>query len=253
MRVGLIAKKLGMSRVLMNDGEHIPVTLLKVESCQVTDIRTAEKHGYNAVQLGTGSIKQKNVTKPLRGHFIKNNVEPKRKLKEFRVSEDALLNVGDEISINHFTVGQHIDVVGISIGKGFAGVMKRHNFSGHRASHGASLTHRTQGSTGSNQDPGKVWKNKRMAGHMGSTRTTIQNLLLHDINIDLNLVVVKGAVPGSKGSYVLIQDAVKITQAQDLPFPALLLNESKLKTFNSNVKDINKITSIEESENADHS
>ena len=251
MRTGLIAQKLGMSRVLMEDGEHVPVTLLKVDNCQVTDVRTHEKNGYTAVQLGSGTCKLKNVTKPLRGHFAKNNIEPKRKVVEFRVSEEALLKIGDEISINHFVAGQYVDIVGISIGKGFAGVMKRHNFSGHRASHGASLTHRTQGSTGSNQDPGKVWKNKRMAGHMGSSRTTTQNLTLHEVNQELNLLVIKGAVPGSKGSYVLIKDSVKLKSKQNLPFPAQLSNKSK--SFNIDLTNTNEITSIKESEDDNHS
>ena len=242
MRTGLIAQKLGMSRILTDSGEHIPITLLKVDTCLVTGICTTEKNGYNAVQMGCGNPKLKNVTKPLKGHFAKNNIEPKKKLVEFRVSKDAILTVGDELSIDHFIAGQHIDVIGVSIGKGFAGVMKRHNFSGHRASHGASLTHRTQGSTGSNQDPGKVWKNKRMAGHLGAERVTIQNLTLYGIDNDANLLLVKGAVPGAKGSYVIVQDAVKIKSKLELPFPALLLKKNNFdvslgnpETFSSNI------------------
>ncbi len=226
MRTGLIAQKLGMTRILTDDGEHIPVTLLQVDKCQVVDIRTKEKHGYTAVQVGVGSRKPKNVTKPMRGHFAKANVEPKKKLAEFHVSDDALLSVGDHISVDHFVAGQYVDVTGVSIGKGFAGVMKRHNFSGHRASHGASIAHRTQGSTGSCQDPGKVWKNKRMAGHLGSERVTMQNLFVYGVEIETGLIIVKGAVPGSEGAYVLIKDAVKRKSTVELPFPAALMKNA---------------------------
>jgi large subunit ribosomal protein L3 len=214
-----------MTRILTDEGEHIPVTLLKVDNCQVVDVRTQDKHGYTAVQLGVGARKPKNVTKAMRGHFAKAKVDPKKKLAEFRVSADALLSVGDQISVDHFVAGQYVDVTGISIGKGFAGVMKRHNFGGHRASHGASIAHRTQGSTGCCQDPGKVWKNKRMAGHLGSERVTIQNLLVYDIVSESGLIVVKGAVPGSKGGYVLVKDAIKRKNKADLPFPAALVKK----------------------------
>jgi large subunit ribosomal protein L3 len=223
MRTGLIAQKLGMTRILTDEGEHIPVTLLKVDNCQVVDVRTQEIHGYTALQLGVGARKAKNVSKPMRGHFAKAKVEPKKKLFEFRVSKEALLSVGDQISVDHFVAGQYVDVTGVSIGKSFAGVMKRHNFSGHRASHGASIAHRTQGSTGSCQDPGKVWKNKRMAGHLGAERVTMQNLLVYGIDAESNLIIVKGAVPGSEGAYVLIKDAVKRKSKVDLPFPAALI------------------------------
>ncbi len=224
MRTGLIAQKLGMTRVLTDEGEHIPVTLLKVDNCQVVDIRTNEKNGYTALQLGVGTRKPKNVTKPMRGHFAKAKVEPKKKLAEFKVSENALLSVGDEIPVDHFIAGQYVDVTGISIGKGFAGVMKRHNFSGHRASHGASIAHRTQGSTGSCQDPGKVWKNKKMAGQLGSERVTIQSLMVYGVEAETGLIIVRGAVPGSKGAYVMVKDAIKRKNKAELPFPAALMN-----------------------------
>jgi large subunit ribosomal protein L3 len=176
MRSGLVAKKLGMTRVFTDGGEHVPVTVLQVDTCQVVDIRTADKNGYFAVQVGAGTAKPKNVSKPMRGHYAKAKVEPKRRLVEFRVSEDAMLNVGDEITVEHFVAGQKIDVAGTSIGKGFAGAMKRHNFAGLEASHGVSISHRSHGSTGNSQDPGKVFKGKKMAGHMGAERVTVQNL-----------------------------------------------------------------------------
>ncbi len=176
MRTGLIAQKLGMSRIFTEEGNHVPVTVLKVEVCEVVAVRTEEKDGYSAVQLGVGTRRVKNVTKPERGHFAKAKVEPKRKLAEFRVSKDALLEVGAELSVEHFLPGQFVDVVGTSIGRGFQGVMKRHNFGGLRATHGVSVSHRSHGSTGQRQDPGKVFKGKKMAGHMGDVRVTTQNL-----------------------------------------------------------------------------
>ncbi len=223
MRCGLIAQKLGMTRVFDTTGEHVPVTVLKVDNCQVVAVRTAEKDGYNAVQLGVGQAKVKNVSQPMRGHFAKANVEPKRKMVEFRVDQDGLLDVGAELSAAHFVSGQFVDVVGTSIGKGFAGAMKRHNFGGLRASHGVSVSHRSHGSTGNRQDPGRVFKNKKMAGHMGDVRVTVQNLKIVSTDADQGLVLVRGAVPGAEGGWVLIQDAVK-RKAKDveLPFPAAL-------------------------------
>ncbi len=222
MRCGLIAKKMGMTRVFDADGGHVPVTVLKVDDCQVVAVRTTEKDGYNAVQLGLGAAKVKNTTKAMRGHFAKAKVEPKRKLAEFRVSEDALLEVGAELSATHFVTGQYVDVAGTSIGKGFAGVMKRHNFKGLRASHGVSISHRSHGSTGHSQDPGKVFKGKKMAGHMGDERVTVQNLRIVSCDDERGLILVRGAIPGSKGGWVLISDAVKKTADVELPFPAAL-------------------------------
>ena len=220
MRTGLIAKKLGMSRIFEADGTHIPVTVLSVDALKVVAVKTAEKDGYSAVQLGTGAVKAKNVTKPLKGHFAKANVEPKKKLGEFRVSEDCLLSVGQELSANHFVAGQYVDVCGTSVGKGFAGVMKRHNFAGLEASHGVSISHRSHGSTGQRQDPGKVFKGKKMAGHMGAERVTVQNLKVAAIDADKGLIMLKGAVPGSENSWVRITDAVKKSANVKLPMPA---------------------------------
>src|SRR5579863_5667639 len=222
MRTGLIAQKLGMSRVFTEDGSNVPVTVLRVDNCQVVAVRTEEKDGYSAVQLGVGSRRVKNVTQPMRGHFAKAQVEPKRKLAEFRVSKDALLDVGVELSVEHFLPGQFVDVVGTSIGRGFQGVMKRHNFGGLRASHGVSVSHRSHGSTGQRQDPGKVFKNKRMAGHMGASQVTTQNLVVVSTDPERGLILVAGAVPGADGGYVLVKDAVKRKAPKGLPFPAAL-------------------------------
>ncbi len=220
MRTGVIAQKLGMTRVFTDDGRHIPVTVLKVDDCQVIATRTAERDGYTAVQLGVGQAKVKNVTKAMRGHFAKARVAPKRKVAEFRVSPDALIDVGSTITVEHFVLGQYVDVAGTSIGKGFAGVMKRHNFQGQRASHGVSLSHRKSGATGQCQDPGKVFKGKKMAGQMGNRRVTAQNLEVVDVDNPRGLVLVKGAVPGSKGGYVLVRDAEKRRPPEGAPFPA---------------------------------
>ncbi len=220
MRSGLIAQKLGMTRVFTDAGEHVPVTVLKVDGCQVVDVRTADRDGYTAVQVGAGAAKPKNVTKPMRGHYARAKVEPKRRLVEFRVSEDAVLNVGDEITADHFVEGQLVDVAGISIGKGFAGSMKRHNFRGLEASHGVSVSHRSHGSTGNAQDPGKVFKGKKMAGHMGAERVTVQNLKVVRTDADNGLILVRGAVPGHKGSWVQVSDAVKRPAPEGVPFPA---------------------------------
>ncbi len=220
MRSGLLAKKMGMTRVFTDSGEHVPVTVLQVDGCQVVDIRTSDKNGYFAVQVGVGTAKTKNVSKPMRGHYAKAKVEPKRRLVEFRVSEDAMLNVGDEITVEHFIAGQKIDVAGTSIGKGFAGGMKRHNFAGLEASHGVSISHRSHGSTGNSQDPGKVFKGKKMAGHMGAERVTVQNLSVVRTDPEQGLILVSGAVPGHKGGWVEVIDAVKTALPEDVPFPA---------------------------------
>ena len=219
MRTGLIAQKLGMTRAFRDDGSHVPVTVLKVDNCQVVAVKTAESDGYTALQLGVGAAKVKNVSRPMRGHFAKSKVEPKRRLAEFRVSDDALIDVGAELTADHFVAGQHVDVVGTSIGKGFAGAMKRHNFGGLEASHGVSISHRSHGSTGNSQDPGKVFKGKKMAGHLGDARTTVQNLRIHSTDSDRGLILVAGAVPGAKGGYVLVSDAKKRPAPDDLPFP----------------------------------
>ena len=223
MRAGLIAKKLGMTRLFEADGTHVPVTVLAVEGLKVVGVRTNEKDGYSAVQLGTGAVKAKNVSKPMKGFFTKANVEPKKKLAEFRVSEDCLLSVGDELSAEHFVAGQYVDVCATSIGKGFAGVMKRHNFAGLEATHGVSISHRSHGSTGQRQDPGKVFKGKKMAGHMGDERVTVQNLKVVAVNADKGLIMVKGGVPGSENSWVYVTDAVKKVSSVSLPTPAGLI------------------------------
>lgn len=220
MRTGLIAKKLGMSRIFESDGTHVPVTVLGVEDLKVVDVKTKERDGYTAVQLGTGAIKAKNVSKPLKGHFAKANVEPKKKLAEFRVSEDCLLSVGDELSVEHFVAGQYVDVCSTSKGKGFAGVMKRHNFAGLEATHGVSISHRSHGSTGQRQDPGKVFKGKKMAGHMGDERVTVQNLKVVATDAARGLLMVKGGVPGGENAWVYVTDAVKIPSKVELPMPA---------------------------------
>ncbi len=223
MRTGLIAEKLGMTRLLTDKGEHIPMTLLKVDNCQVVGTKNAEKDGYTAVQIGVGAAKAKRVSKAMRGHFAKAKVEPKRKLVEFRVAEDALLTLGDELSVGHFLEGQFVDVTGTSIGKGFAGVMKRHNFGGLRASHGVSVSHRSHGSTGQRQDPGKVFKGKKMAGHLGHERVTVQNLEIVLTDPEKGLLGIRGAIPGNAGGYVIIRDAVKKKPHKGAPYPAGLV------------------------------
>jgi len=221
MRSGVIAKKLGMSRVFADDGRSYPVTVLHLDNCQVVAQRSADKDGYVALQLGAGTAKVKRTSKAMRGHFAKAKVEPKRRIVEFRVSEDCLLDIGAELSAKHFVPGQKVDVAGVTIGKGFAGAMKRHNFGGLRATHGVSISHRSHGSTGQCQDPGKVFKGKKMAGHMGDKRRTQQNLEVIRVYEDRNLVLVHGAVPGSKGKWVEIRDAVK-GAGVDLPKPGVL-------------------------------
>ena len=219
MRTGLIAQKLGMSRVFTDEGNHVAVTVLRVDNCQVVAQRTEEKDGYTALQLGVGAAKVKNVTKPQRGHFAAAKVEPKAKLAEFRVSEDALVPVGAEITAAHFLPGQYVDVTGTSIGKGFAGGMKRHNFGGLRATHGVSVSHRSLGSTGQRQDPGKTFKNKKMAGHMGVETVTTQNLKVVRTDVERGLILVEGSVPGHAGGWISMRDAVKKPAHKDTPAP----------------------------------
>ena len=219
MRSGLIAQKVGMTRVFTDGGEQVGVTVLKVDNCQVVAQRTVDKNGYAAVQLGVGTRKVRNTPKALRGHFAKASVEPKRKVAEFRVSPDNLIDVGAELTADHFVAGQFVDVTGTSIGKGFQGVMKRHNFGGGRATHGNSLSHRVAGSTGQRQDPGKVFKGKKMAGHMGDERVTTQNLKIVSTDADRGLILVEGAVPGAKGGWIFIRDAVKRALPKEAPVP----------------------------------
>jgi large subunit ribosomal protein L3 len=222
MRSGVIAKKLGMTRLFMEDGRQVPVTVLQLDELQVVAQRTNDKDGYTAVQLGAGTAKAKRVPAPMRGHFAKANVAPKRKLAEFRVSPDNLIEVGAEITADHYFAGQFVDIAGTSIGKGFAGAMKRHNFGGLRASHGVSISHRSHGSTGQCQDPGKVFKGKKMAGHMGAARVTTQNLQVVKTDSERGLIMVRGAVPGSKGGWVTIKDAVKKPFPDQAPLPAAI-------------------------------
>jgi len=219
MRSGVIAQKIGMTRVFTEAGAHVPVTVLRLANCQVVAHRTKDKNGYVALQLGSGTRKVKNVTKAERGNFAIAKVEPKRKVAEFRVSEDALIPVGAEITADHFLPGQYVDVTGTSIGKGFAGGMKRWNFGGLRASHGVSISHRSIGSTGGRQDPGKTFKNKKMPGHMGVERVTTLNLKVVQTDVERGLILIEGAVPGAKGGWITIRDAVKKTPPKDLPKP----------------------------------
>lgn len=220
MRTGLIARKEGMSRIFAADGTHIPVTILKVENCQVTAVRTQAKEGYTAVQLGVGKAKINRVSKASRGTFAKNKIEPKIKLAEFRVTPENVLEVGAELSVEHFVAGQFVDIQGTTKGKGFAGAMKRWNFGGMRATHGVSVSHRAHGSTGQRQDPGKVFKNKKMAGHLGHETVTTQNLKVVAVDAEQGLILIEGAVPGNATSYVTITDAVKKAPNKDAPTPA---------------------------------
>ena len=222
MRSGVIAKKVGMTRLFMDDGRQVPVTVLHVDKLQVVAQRTTDKDGYTAVQLGAGASKVRRAGAPMRGHFAKAGTEPKRKVAEFRVSPDNLIDVGAEITADHFVPGQRVDVSGTSIGKGFAGAMKRHNFRGLRASHGVSINHRSLGSTGQCQEPGRVFKNKKMAGQMGNAKVTTQNLEVVSTDVDRGLIMVKGAVPGSRGGWVTVRDAVKKSVPEGVPFPAAL-------------------------------
>jgi large subunit ribosomal protein L3 len=220
LRTGLIAKKVGMTRLFMEDGRQIPVTVLALENLQVVAQRTADTNGYTAVQLGAGNAKVKRTSQAMRGHFAAAKVEPKRKVAEFRVAPENMINVGETLTANHYFEGQYVDVCGTSIGKGFQGAMKRHNFGGLRATHGVSVSHRSHGSTGQCQDPGKVFKGKKMAGHMGSARVTTQNLQVVKTDADRGVIMVKGAVPGSKGGWVTIKDAVKKPTPENVIYPA---------------------------------
>jgi len=222
MRTGVIAKKLGMTRLFDEAGTHVPVTVLSLEGCQVTAQRTKERDGYVALQLGAGAKKAKNTSKAERGHFAKALVEPKRCVAEFRVSEDNLIDVGAEFTADHFLPGQKVDICGMTVGKGFQGAMKRWNFGGMRATHGVSVSHRAHGSTGQRQDPGKVFKNKKMAGHMGQTNVTTLNLTVFRVDVERGLILIKGAVPGTEGTFVKIRDAVKSAAPKDLPRPGAI-------------------------------
>ena len=229
MRTGVIAKKMGMTRLFQDDGRHVPVTVLQIEALQVVARRENDRDGYTAVQLGAGVAKAKNVAKPQRGHFGKAEVEPKVIVHEFRVSEDNLLDVGAELSADHYVAGQLVDIQGRTQGKGFAGAMKRWNFGGLRATHGVSVSHRSHGSTGNRQDPGRVFKNKKMAGHMGDKNRTQQNLEIVGTDVERGLIFVKGSVPGSKGGWLFVKDAVKQDRHESAPFPA------SIKAANTNV------------------
>jgi len=228
MRTGVIAKKMGMTRLFQEDGRHVPVTVLALEGNQVVSVREMDRDGYTAVQLGAGVAKSKDVAKPQRGHFGKAEVEPKAVVHEFRVNADGLLDVGAEISADHYVAGQIVDIQGKTQGKGFQGGMKRWGFGGLRATHGVSVSHRSLGSTGQRQDPGKVFKNKKMAGHMGDKYRTQQNLEIVSTDVERGLLFVKGSVPGSKGGWLFVKDSVKVARHADAPFPA------GLKTANSN-------------------
>ena len=227
MRTGLLAKKVGMTRVFGVDGSHIPVTVLQVDDCEVVGTRTKERDGYVAVQLGVGKAKAKNVSKAMRGHYAKAKVEPKRVVGEFRVSDDALLQPGEKLHVGHFVAGQFVDVAGSSIGKGFAGAMKRHGFAGLRASHGVSISHRAHGSTGQCQDPGRVFKGKKMAGQMGDRGVTVQNLEVFGVDPEQGLILVRGGVPGAKGGYLRVTDAIKKALPANAPYPAAVVHRGE--------------------------
>jgi len=239
MRSGIITKKLGMSAVYTEDGVNMPVTVLQIDNCQVVGHRTEEKDGYKAVQLGAGVAKVKNVTKSVRGRYVKAKVEPKRKLAEFRVTEDALIDIGAQMTAEHFVIGQYVDVVGTTKGKGFAGGMKRHGFSGLRASHGVSINHRSLGSTGQCQDPGKVFKGKKMAGQLGDVRVTQQNLEVISTDVERGLIILKGSVPGAKGGYIMVRDAKKHPIPSDVTKPTTEPTETEPTENESNESIVN--------------
>jgi large subunit ribosomal protein L3 len=222
MRTGLLAQKIGMTRIFAAEGDHVPVTVLKIDFCQVVAVRTPEKDGYSALQLGVGAAKVKRVTQPQRGHFARAKVEPKAWVAEFRVTEDAVLPVGSELTAAHFLQGQYVDVTGVSNGKGFAGAMKRHNFGGLGASHGVSVSHRSHGSTGQRQSPGKTFKNKKMAGQLGAARVTTQSLEVISVDAERGILMIKGSVPGCAGGRVLVRDAARRKAPDGLPSPAAL-------------------------------
>ena len=242
MRCGVIARKLGMSRVFNDKGEHVSVTVLRLEDVEVLSTRSVEKDGYLAVQLGFNNKKLKNVNKPLKGFFAKANTEPKEKVVEFRVSENALLKIGDKISVNHFIPGQKIDVAGITQGKGFAGSMKRHNFGGMQATHGVSISHRAHGSTGNSQDPGRTWKGKKMAGQYGSVRVTTQNLKVVKLIDDDNLILIEGSVPGSRNGIVTLTDAVKHNLPSEVPFPAGLKKSESSDDIKNEIEQASEVS-----------
>jgi large subunit ribosomal protein L3 len=232
-RVGVIAKKIGMSALFDESGTRIPVTMLKIDNCSVVAKKEKSRDGYVALQVGVKEYKNiSKASKPLQGHFKKNSVAPKKKLAEFRIDEDAMLDVGTSIKADHYVLNQFVDVSGVSIGKGFAGVMKRHNFKGMRASHGVSVSHRAHGSTGQCQDPGKVFKGKKMAGQMGNSQVTMQNLRVVAIDVENDTILVKGGVPGSRNSYVIIKDAVKRAVPESAPYPG---KKQKEKVENLNL------------------
>ena len=238
MRSGLILKKMGMTRIFDDTGNSLPVTVLKLEENQVVKVLDRNKNGYFAIQVGTGKVKTKNIGKAIRGHFAKSNVEPKKILKEFRVDKDMLVEEGKIFSINHFSVGQKIDVSGVSHGKGFSGGMKRHNFAGLEATHGVSISHRSHGSTGNSQDPGRVWKGKKMAGQYGNVNKTIQNLTVLEINDVDDLLYVKGSVPGPKNGYLTVRDAIKSSLPEDALKPAGLKENKKPEINTSDQKEV---------------
>jgi large subunit ribosomal protein L3 len=227
MRTGVITQKVGMTRLFLEDGRHVPVTVLKLDGCQVVATRSEEKDGYSAVQLGLGYAKPKRLTKAERGQFAKAEVEPKRKLAEFRVDEASLLEVGDVLQADHFVAGQKVDVTGVTIGRGFSGAMKRWNFRGLEASHGVSVSHRSLGGTGGRQDPGKTFKNKKMHGHYGVDRVTTQNVEVAKVDVERGLIMIRGAVPGSKGGWVMVRDAVKQDLPKEAPMPASVRKPEK--------------------------
>ena len=243
MRSGLIVKKVGMTRLYLEDGTHVPVTVLSLKDCQVIANQSLDKNGYNSITLATGEAKPKNTNKSQREAFAKIKVTPKQKQMEFRVSEDNMLPIGSELGANHFVVGQYVDATGITIGKGFAGAMKRHNFGGLRASHGVSISHRSHGSTGNSQDPGRVFKGKKMAGQMGNRQRTIQNLQVVAADEDRGLIFIKGGLPGSKGSWISLKDAVKKALPSDAPYPAGLkgVNNTKNEDDKSNQTESSKL------------
>ena len=227
MRTGVITQKIGMTRLFLEDGRHVPVTVLKLDGCQVVRTRTQDKDGYSAVQLGLGEAKPKRLSKADRGNFAKAKVEPKRKLAEFRVYEKNLLDVGDMLKADHFVAGQKVDVTGITIGRGFTGAMKRWNFRGLEASHGVSISHRSLGGTGGRQDPGKTFKNKKMHGHYGTDRVTTQNLEVAKVDVERGLIMIRGAVPGAKGGWVMVRDAAKRVRPKEAPMPASVIKREK--------------------------
>jgi large subunit ribosomal protein L3 len=238
MRTGLVAQKIGMTRVFTDEGIQVPVTVLKLDQCQVVSVRTDEKDGYTAIRLGAGKAKVSRVAKAQRGEFAAAKIEPKSKIVEFRVTPECLVDVGAEITADHFVPGQFIDVTGQSIGKGFAGAMKRHNFGGLRASHGVSVSHRSHGSTGQRQDPGRVFKGKKMAGHMGDVRVTTLNLKVHAVDAEAGLILVKGAIPGHDGGWVMVRDAVKRRLPENVPMPAAIKKSVQSSVVSENTVEV---------------